>query len=253
MRPIADSRYEQIADTLRRAIIDGTLSPGAKLPPVRELADTYGVSTRTIVEASRLLLSEGLLTSRQRGAVIVRGRPTVTRLARNYYEGAAGKGSPWRADMAAQGRIGDWESHSEETPAPPAVAQRLGLDTGARTMRTRYVFRADGEPVYLSTSWEPLALTLGTPVVLPEAGAHAGAGVQDRMALLGHRPTRCVEQILAHTLTIAEAGTLSLHPGSAAVMIQRTYHDGGLPLETADIVLPPHVQAVYEIPVSAVS
>lgn len=249
MRPIADARYEQIADDLRRAIIDGTLPPGTKLPPMRELAATYGVSTRTIVEATRLLLGEGRLTSKQRGGIVVRARPGIVRLARSYYEGAAGKGSPWRADMAAQGRVGDWESHSEPVAATAAIAERLAIEPGARTMRTSYVFRADGEPVYLSTSWESLALTLGTPITLPEAGPHAGAGVQDRMTVIGHKPTRRQEEILPHTLTIAEADLLGLHPGTAAVMVQRTYYDGELPLETADILYPPHVRPVYEGPV----
>lgn len=249
MRPIADARYEQIADELRRAIDDGSLPPGTKLPPMRELATTHGVSTRTIVEATRLLLSEGRLTSRQRGSIVVRARPEIIRMAHSYYHGAAGKGSPWRADMAAQGRVGDWESHSEPVQAPPAIAERLAIEPGERTMRTNYVFRADGEPVYLSTSWEPLALTLGTPIVLPEAGPHAGAGVQDRMALIGHRPTRRREEILPHTLTITEADLLGLHPGAAVVLTQRTYYDGDMPLETADIVYPPHVRPVYEGPV----
>ena len=250
MSPIAASRYEQIADEIRRAIVDQSLPPGTKLPPVRELAQTHNVSTRTIVEATRLLLGEGLLTSKQRGSIVVRARPTVVRMARTFYQGAAGKGSPWRADMAAQGRIGDWESHSEETAATPAIAERLGIEPGARTMRTSYVFRADGEPVYLSTSWEPLALTLGTPITLPEAGPHAGKGVQDRMALIGHKPTSCTEEILPHTLTIAEAELLGLHAGAAVVVTQRTYYDGELPVETADILYPPHVRPVYDIPVS---
>ncbi len=35
-------------------------------------------------------------------------------------------------------------------------------------MRTKYLFREAGEPMMLSTSWEPLALTGRTPVMLPE-------------------------------------------------------------------------------------
>jgi hypothetical protein len=38
-------------------------------------------------------------------------------------------------------------------------------------MRTRYTFLADGEPVTLPTSWEPLALTEGTPIMFPEEDA----------------------------------------------------------------------------------
>lgn len=249
MRPIAASRYEQIADDLRKAIIDESLAPGTRLPSVRELAATHQVSTRTIVEAERLLLSEGLLTSHQRGATFVRERPAIVRMVRQMYQERAGQGSPWRAEMAAQGRIGDWVSHSQETAAPPAVAERLGIPAGARTMRTQYVFRADGKPVYLSTSWEPLALTLGTDIMLPEAGPHAGKGVEDRMAIIGHQPTRSEEENEARPLTSDEAELLGLHPGIAIIVTHRIYFEGDRPLETADIVLPPHYRPVYQIPI----
>jgi DNA-binding GntR family transcriptional regulator len=247
VRPITTSRYEQIADELRQAINDGTLAPGTRLPPVRELATRYGVSTRTIVEATRLLLAEDLLTSHQRGTTTVRERPTIMRMVRQMYQGHAGQGSPWRAEMAAQGRIGDWVSQSQETPAPPTVAERLRIEPGAPTIRTSYTYRADGSPVYLATSWEPLAITLGTDIVLPESGPHAGKGVRDRMALIGHRPTLGVEELELHTLTKGEAQALRLRAGMAALIIHRVYYDGELPLETADIVLPRNYRPVYEI------
>ncbi|CAM5615451.1 UbiC transcription regulator-associated domain-containing protein OS=Streptomyces microflavus OX=1919 GN=Smic_53850 PE=4 SV=1 [Streptomyces microflavus] len=37
------------------------------------------------------------------------------------------------------------------------VAERLGIEPGDRVMRTHYVFREAGEPIMLSTSWEPLS------------------------------------------------------------------------------------------------
>lgn len=43
-------------------------------------------------------------------------------------------------------------------------------------MRTRYTFLADGEPVILSTSWESLALTEGTPIMFPEERTARWAG-----------------------------------------------------------------------------
>lgn len=247
VRPITTSRYEQIADELRQAINDGTLAPGTRLPPVRELAARYNVSTRTIVEATRLLLAEDLLTSHQRGTTTVRERPTIVRMVRQMYQGRAGSGSPWRAEMAAQGRAGDWLSQSQETRAPTAVAERLRIEPGDPVMRTSYVFRADGAPTHLSTSWEPLALTLGTDITLPEAGPHAGKGVADRMALIGHQPTLGVEELEPHALTKPEAQALRLRPGMSALIIHRVYYDGDLPLETADIVLPRNYRPVYEI------
>jgi len=238
--------YQRIADELRRAIIDGTLAPGSRLPSVPELARTHNVSQRTAYEATKILLTEGLTVSRAGSGSTVRERPDIVRLVRSMYEGGSGKGSPWRAAMAAAGRVGTWESHSQEVTAKPAVAERLRIEPGDRVMRTEYVYLADGQPAYLATSWEPMALTLGTPILLPEDGPHAGKGVADRMALIGHRPTRWEEELEPRPLTIAEGELLGLHAGISIIVTHRTYYDDGLPLETASIVMPPHYRPVYE-------
>lgn len=242
--------YQRIADELRRAIIEGTLAPGSRLPSVPELARTHDVSPRTAYEATKILLTEGLTISKPGSGSIVRQRPAIVRLVRSMYEGNAGKGSPWRAAMAAAGREGSWQCHSQEVHAPPAVAERLRIEAGDRTMRTEYVYLADGEPAYLATSWEPMALTLGTPILLPEDGPHAGKGVADRMAVIGHRPTRWLEELEPRPLTIAEGDLLGLHAGISILVTHRTYYDGDLPVETADIVMPPHYRPVYEGPVA---
>ncbi len=57
----------QIADQLRAAIADGSLSPGDRLPPEVQLAEEYGVSRGTVREAVRLLAAEHLVAS-TRGA-----------------------------------------------------------------------------------------------------------------------------------------------------------------------------------------
>lgn len=248
MRTITTPRYQEIADELQRAIIDGELAPGDQVPPAAELARVHGVARGTVEKATGELLRKGLLVSRPGAGLFVRERPTVTRMVRSWYQ-RVGTGSPWRAEMAEAGRVGDWESSSDVVEAVPAVAERLRVEPGARLMRTKYVFTLDGHPTYLSTSWEPLALTEGTPVILPEAGPYAGAGVRDRMAVIGHAPTYCEEEVRPHTLTLAEAERLELHAGIACTVVQRTYFEGELPLETADIVLPPHYRAVYEIPI----
>lgn len=105
-------------------------------------------------------------------------------------------------------------------------------------MRTDYVFAADGEPVMLSTSWEPLALTRGTPVALPEDGMHAGRGVAERMLSIGVVIDDWVEEVGARLGTAEECTRLKHAPGSVVVTIRRTYYAGALPVETADIVVP---------------
>jgi DNA-binding GntR family transcriptional regulator len=249
VRPIPElPAYARIADELRRQILDGTLAPGSRMPTVHEIHETFGVSTRTAYEATRVLQREGLVVSRPGSRATVRARPSAIRMVRSWYRDAPG-GSPWRADMAAQGRVGSWEAHSQKTVAPPAVAERLRIAAGDPVMRTEYVFLADGEPTYLSTSWEPWALISGTEVVLPEAGPHAGKGVVDRMTVIGHAPTLAVEDIVPRTLTGPEAERLGLHAGIPVIVIERTYWAAQMPVETADIVVPPPYRPRYEIPI----
>ena len=52
-------------------------------------------------------------------------------------------------------------------------------------MLTTYEFLSEGRPVEICESWEPMAVTNGTPVVLPEAGPFKGAGVIERMRSIG--------------------------------------------------------------------
>lgn len=54
----------QIYESVRKAILGGVLTPGARLPSSRELADDLGVSRLTAVLAFEQLAAEGYITSR---------------------------------------------------------------------------------------------------------------------------------------------------------------------------------------------
>jgi DNA-binding transcriptional regulator YhcF (GntR family) len=62
---------EQIADELRGAIAQGTLAPGARLPPARELAAGLDVNMHTVLRAYATLRDEALIDVRRgRGAQV---------------------------------------------------------------------------------------------------------------------------------------------------------------------------------------
>lgn len=58
-RPI----YEQIQDAVRRLILSGALSPGEKLPSVRELASQLAINPNTIQKAYHELEADGFIHS----------------------------------------------------------------------------------------------------------------------------------------------------------------------------------------------
>ena len=76
--------YRQIADDLRRHLVDEQLKPGDLLPPIRQLALDLGVHFNTVALAYRLLADEGWLElKRRRGATVSRGtRPGQSTSAR---------------------------------------------------------------------------------------------------------------------------------------------------------------------------
>ncbi|MDH5751147.1 MAG: PLP-dependent aminotransferase family protein [Deltaproteobacteria bacterium] len=66
-------KYERISRELRSSIRTGTYRPGDKLPSLREICRTYGVSLGTAVEAYGRLQDDGLLTPRDRSGFFVSG------------------------------------------------------------------------------------------------------------------------------------------------------------------------------------
>lgn len=56
--------FIQIADRLRRDIVNGVYPAGAQMPPVRQLAFDASVNPNTMQRALTLLESEGLVISR---------------------------------------------------------------------------------------------------------------------------------------------------------------------------------------------
>ncbi|MCX5848968.1 MAG: FadR/GntR family transcriptional regulator [Deltaproteobacteria bacterium] len=55
-RPLTRSRlHEEIVAIIQKQIMNGTIAPGSKLPPERELAETFNVNRATVREALRKL------------------------------------------------------------------------------------------------------------------------------------------------------------------------------------------------------
>jgi DNA-binding transcriptional regulator YhcF (GntR family) len=60
-----EALHEQIAANVRRAVADGELVEGERLPPATELAGVLGVHANTVLQAYRQLREEGVLEFRR--------------------------------------------------------------------------------------------------------------------------------------------------------------------------------------------
>ncbi|KOG91386.1 GntR family transcriptional regulator [Streptomyces varsoviensis] len=241
--------YLRVAGDLRQKIVAGELPPHTRLPSQARIREEYGVSDTVALEARKVLMAEGLVEGRSGSGTYVREQPVPRRLSRGGYR-ALGESTPFRQEQADERVKGTWESRSGQEAADASVAGRLRIAPGERVMRTDYVFRAVGEPAMLSTSWEPLALTGRTPVMLPEEGPLAGRGVVERMAAIDLVVDNVVEEVGARPGLAEEALALGGVPGHSVLVVSRTYFAGGCPVETADVVvLAERYRVSYHLPV----
>ena len=234
-----ETPYLQIADRLRERLAAGEWVIGDRLPSRAAIAAEYGVGQSVAQRAMERLIIEGLLEGRAGSGTYVRRPRERLRMIRSQHREMRG-GSPFRADMREKGQAGTWESRSAaRTPAPDHIADRLAIAPGDPCVVTHYEFLGDGLPVQLSESWEPMAITGSTPVVLPEMGPMAGAGVVERMRSIGVEIEAALEVPRPSRATQEQANLLGIAVGDLVTVIERTYYaTDGRPVETATIVVP---------------
>ncbi|MGI5380719.1 GntR family transcriptional regulator [Streptomyces sp. CA-251387] len=232
-------QHQVVANDLRRRLTSGEWEVGTKLPSRAQLAHEYAVGTNVMQKAQERLIIEGLLEGRAGSGTYVAKPRERRRMIRSRHRERRGT-SPFRTDMAELGHTGTWEAHSQaRTPAPADIAWRLGIDPGDLCVKTNYEFLADSQPAQLSVSWEPMAITGKTPIVLPEMGPLAGRGVVERMRSIGIDITTALEVPRPARATQEQANLLGISIGDLVLVIERTYYDtDGRAVETADITVP---------------
>ncbi len=150
----------QIADQLRRQIVDKHLAPGCELPPSRELARQYDVSRNTVIHAYERLLSEGYLsTVKGVGTFVAPVIPEMCLLA-----GKADDAAPKQAPTTPRAPI-VFGGETLAVPAPPTGRGSIVDFWPGRPDRARFP----------SAIWRKLADALSSMTVeLTEYGDPAG-------------------------------------------------------------------------------
>jgi DNA-binding GntR family transcriptional regulator len=232
--------YLRVLDDLRMRIREGVLAPGARVPSRNAIIARYGVGETAAKHALQVLATEGLIEARAGSGSYVRQAPASRHLEHDRLHFP---GSPFGLEESVlpgdPARRLTWEHQTEQVTPPPAIARRLGASAAAVLVTaTRYLLTADGEPVQLAISYEPAGLTAGTAIALPEQGPFAGRGVIERLKSIGIEVDQVLEELSVRQSLLAEAQALALPPGAPVLLVERLHLSGGLPVETADIVVP---------------
>ncbi len=167
--------WRQIVGEIERAIAEGTLPPGSRLPTEAALAQRYAVNRHTVRRAMEELARDGQVRVEQgRGSFVAEDVLDYAIAARTRF-------SEWirRHDREPSGRVLSLAT----LPAPRAIAEALGIAPGAAMVRLERLGLADGRPVSLGQHHFAVARFPGIEAALASHGtisaALAAQGVGD--------------------------------------------------------------------------
>lgn len=242
--------YRQIASYFRERIRSGELAPGTRLPSEAELMDTTGVARMTVRRALSELQDEGLVEARHGRGVFVRSLPSVVRVGASRFsrEQRESTTGAFAAEVQRMGLKPRQVLREVATVSPPPeIAKRLDLRGRAKVVVRRRLMLADDVPMQIADSYFPAALVRGSAIERDSTGK---GGSYSRLAELGHKPVRGVEELLARMPSPEERKALALAKGTPVVALTRTaYDESGQPVEVFVSVAAgdKHV-FVYEVP-----
>ncbi len=185
-------KYAVLVQSLRSAIRSGELEAGSKLPPVRDLAWTLGITPGTVARAYRIAVDEGLLDAAVGRGTFVAGqaerRPEPDKPLLNLeqpdmadFRGChvpdVGQGAVIRDILAELSRdptcdYVDYPNHATDLPARQAVCDWIGADRAGRVEPDDVVlgFGAQNSAMMCLQA----CLTGLTPVIMTESLAYPG-------------------------------------------------------------------------------
>jgi GntR family transcriptional regulator len=227
--------YRQIADQLRASIESRELPPGARLPSESELVVKHGVSRVTARRALAVLVTDGLVNAEHGRGWFVRRQPPVRRLSSDRFARRGEGKAAFTVDMEANERAFSVDVlYVGKGPVPPDAASRLSLAAGTDVAVRRRRYLAEGQPIEYATSYIPLDIAGGTPILEPNSGP---GGIYARMEDQGFVFERYEEEVTARMPTEEETRALALPAASPVLHLVRTAVASGRKVEVCDTVM----------------
>jgi len=140
--------WRTVETCLTAEIRDGQLSPGQRLPPEPALMARFTVGRHSVRRAVAALQARGLVRTLQGSGTYVRPAAVL--------EYRLSERTRFSRILLDQGREPSGRFlRGAEGPAPPEVAEELGLLPGAPAYEILRLNFADGVPMNLSAAWYP--------------------------------------------------------------------------------------------------
>jgi GntR family transcriptional regulator len=241
-------KYQEVAESIRHLIADGTYPPGTELPSIERLMDEYSVSRTTVRAALKVLVDDGLLNpGRGRRRTTVRDSRRI-RISFSRYSSvmaAGGSSGPWETACAEQGLDGEMKTIAVDSrPIGQDDAELLGVAPGSEvTYRLRHACIGD-EVLQVQQAWYPAGVALQAGLGSP---TKVRGGVYGALTAAGLRPAAVDETIRGRMPTREEADLMRTGTGVPLLTVERiTRGADGQALELLRVTAPAdRIEFVY--------
>lgn len=212
--------YHQVELDMRRRVEDGQWRAGDRIPSEAELCDHYGASRITIRRAISELASDGLLVRFPGRGTFVR-EPTFTAGPRGL--------TSFTQEMASLGlRASAKIIGVRRQPAPPDVADRLGLAGSDDVVALTRLRSGDGKPMGVQTAYLPAELVPG----MEQADLGEGSLYTFLAEVYGVQPAEAEEVFRVGPIRGGDAELLDVPAGTCGFHVERLTVDAdGNPIE----------------------
>ncbi len=232
--------FQQIAVILRDRIHSGRIAVGERLPSEADICADFGVSRITAKRALDELAREGLAErARGRGTIVTGG----ARLAAKHTSLNGWLENVSLMGEATQVRVLEFGYR----PAPPQVAEALGLAAGEEAQHSIRVRSLDGRPLSHLETWVPADIGRGYDV--------AEMGETPLLKLLERQGVEVSSARQTITATVAPpnvAVALGIHAGAPLLDVRRLVMDAtGRPIEHIRVLYRPELYR-YEMDLTRV-